>query len=340
MAAPLVSVLMPVYNAEATLAEALDSLQAQTLGDLEIVAVDDGSTDGTAELLRQRQADDPRVRPILAPHEGLIAALNRGLATCRGSLVARMDGDDRCHPDRLRRQIELLTAQPEVSVAGCLVELFPADASAEGFRIYLDWLNGLVDHESICREIYIESPIVHPSAVVRREELIALGGYQDRGWAEDYDLWLRYCAAGRRFAKVPEVLLWWREHPGRLTRIDGRYSVENFLRAKAHYLAAGPLRERESVVLWGAGKTGRRLSKHLIRAGHRPVAFIDIDPAKIGGRLRGVPILAPESLAGIWQGSPRPMVLAAVASRGARELVRVALNRLRLREGADYLCVA
>jgi glycosyltransferase involved in cell wall biosynthesis len=85
VAGPLVSVLMPVYNAEATLAEALDSLQAQTLGDLEIVAVDDGSTDSTAEMLRRRQVEDPRVRPVLAPHEGLVAALNRGLTACRGA---------------------------------------------------------------------------------------------------------------------------------------------------------------------------------------------------------------------------------------------------------------
>ena len=83
--------------------------------------------------------------------------------------------------------------------------------------------------DAIAREIWIESPLAHPSVVMRRTCLERLGGYQDHGWPEDYDLWLRMHLAGERLAKVPEVLLDWREHPARLTRIDSRYAVENFL---------------------------------------------------------------------------------------------------------------
>ena len=182
-------------------------------------------------------------------HAGLLPALNRGLAECRGRYVARMDADDLCMPERLERQLEIAEADGEVErrrhPGGDLLHGWGGGPRASA--CYVDWQNSLVRHQEICREIFIESPIAHPSALLRREELVALGAYEERGWAEDYDLWLRYHAAGRRFAKVAAPLLRWREHPGRATRTDGRYSVENFLRAKAHYLALGPLRDRDGL---------------------------------------------------------------------------------------------
>ena len=338
MSTPLVSFLLPTYNSGATLAAALDCLEEQTERDHEVVVVDDGSTDGTSALLASR--GDPRLRVLRIGHAGLPAALNEGLAECRAPYVARMDADDLCRPDRLERQLEIAEAD-DVSVIGTQVEVFSTDGEvAEGFRLYAEWQNSLVRHQEICREIFIESPIAHPSALLRREELLTLGAYEERGWAEDYDLWLRYHAAGRRFAKVAAPLLCWREHPGRATRTDSRYSVENFLRAKAHYLARGPLRNRDALVIWGAGRTGRRLSKHLIRAGHEPACFIDIAPDRIGGTLRGVPILSAGELMGCWSSHRRPILLAAVASRGARALIRDQLADMGLKEVEDYLCVA
>ena len=338
MSTPLVSFLLPTYNSASTLGSALDSLTGQTERDHEVVVVDDGSTDGTAEVLESRT--DPRLRVVGIDHAGLLPALNRGLAECRGAYVARMDADDLCMPDRLERQLEIAEAEDDVSVVGTQVEVFADGEVAEGFRRYVEWQNSLVSHEEICREIFIESPIAHPSALLRREELLALGAYEERGWAEDYDLWLRYRAAGRRFAKVAAPLVRWREHPGRATRTDGRYSVENFLRAKAHYLARGPLRDRDGLFVWGAGRTGRRLTKHLTRAGHEPVCFIDIAPDRIGGTLRGVPILSAAELMPRWRTHRRPILLSAVASRGARGLIRGELAAMGLEEERDYLCVA
>lgn len=337
---PTVSVLMPCYNAAETLDQAVASILDQSFGDLELVAVDDGSSDATAELLERWAGHDRRVRPIHTEHRGIIEALNTGLTACRGQLIARMDADDRSHPERLARQLRFLDRHPELGVAGCLVEGTPLESVAEGFQIYLDWLNGLVTSEEIARELYIESPLVHPSVLMRRECIERVAGYQEHGWPEDYDLWLRMHAAGIRFAKLPEVLFYWREHPERLTRTDSRYSVENFLRAKAHYLCRGPLAEREAVVLWGAGQMGRRLSKHLQRGGANLVAFVDIDPGKIGRRKRGVPIIAVEQLQALLDDYPSWMVLAAVGSRGARQLIRERLVGMGMREGKDFYAVA
>lgn len=334
--APAISVLMPCYNAAPTLPAALESLAAQTLENFEVIAVDDGSQDATAEILDAWQRADPRLLLIRTPRQGIIEALNTGLQACRAGLVARMDADDRCHPQRLRRQFEFLQEHQETALVGCCVTGFPAGQVGEGLRIYLEWQNSLISNADIRREIFVESPLTHPSVLFRKAWIEKVGAYQEHRWAEDYDLWLRLYLAGARFAKLPETLLEWREHADRLTRRDRRYSLENFLRLKACYLLQGPLKERKAVILWGAGMVGRRLSKHLRRGGAPLVGFIDIDARKIGGTRGGLPIRAPQELPAWWQQLPNPVLLAAVGARGARQLIRTRLNAFGLQEGQDW----
>jgi glycosyltransferase involved in cell wall biosynthesis len=324
----------------ATLEETLQSIASQTLTNFEVIAVDDGSEDQTPEILSRWAQADSRFTFLPIQHAGIIPALNAGLQACRSDLVARMDADDLMRPIRLEKQAAFMQAHPEVDLVSCLVAGFPAAELREGFRLYIDWLNSVADHESICREIFVESPLCHPSVTFRKKAVLDLGGYQENGWAEDYDLWLRGYLAGWHFAKLLEVLVDWREHPDRLTRTDSRYSLENFIRTKAHYLAAGPLADRDTVIIWGAGMHGRRLSKHLLRAGVPLKYFVDIDPKKIGRTRRGLPVISPEELAGVWAQSPRPIVLGSVGARGARELIRQRLEALSLQEGRDWWAVA
>lgn len=338
MSSPLVSVLLPVRDAAPYLATCLGSLERQTLADLEVVAVDDGSRDGSAELLDAWARRDARVRVLHREPAGLVASLNAGLVACRGAMVARMDADDVCHPRRLELQVSLLTERPDLGAVSCLVRHFPKRAVGEGSRLYEAWLNSLTDCEAIARERFVESPLAHPSAVLRRELLERLGGYREAGWPEDYDLWLRLLESGGRIAKVESLLYFWREHGDRLTRTDPRYSVESFLRCKAHFLLRGPLAGGAPVVVWGAGQTGRRLARHLLSGGAPIVAFVDIDPAKIGRSRHGRPVVAADGLPQLLREGA--VVLAAVASRGARELIRGRLNGLGLEEGAGFWCVA
>ncbi len=331
---------MPCFNAADTVDEALNSLLTQTFSDFEIVAVDDGSSDATGEHLTKWAKLDPRISILTIPHAGIIKALNAGINTCNAPFIARMDADDLAHPERLEKQITYLEAHPQIAVVGCLVEGFPVEDVGQGFRLYLEWLNHLVTPEAIARELFVESPLVHPSVMIRRTWLECVGGYQDHGWPEDYDLWLRMHIAGAQFAKVPEVLLSWREHPVRLTRTDDRYSLTNLLRVKAHYLLKGPLIDRNSVIVWGAGKIGRLLSRYLIQCGAPLTAFVDIDPSKIGRTRRGLPIISLSDLPGWWQSFEHPVVLAAVGSRGARALIRDQLTDMGFIEGSDWWAVA
>lgn len=330
-----VSILMPVYNAALTLEAAVQSLLRQSMPEFELVIVNDGSTDETPNLLRQFAQRDPRVIVLETPHRGIVAALNEGLQVCRCELIARMDADDICHRDRLAQQVRFMESHPEISVCGSLVKMFPKKNLLGGMLRYEQWLNSLVSPEEIARDIFVESPLAHPSVMLRRNELLDLGGYHESSWVEDYDLWLRYHLHGKRLAKVPKVLLFWRHMPGRVTVTDPRCSLEAFLRAKAHYISVLLARVGRPVVLWGAGQTGRRLLKHLMREGVVPMAIVDVDAKKIGHKLRGVQIVSPE-----WLAMRDVFVVTAVSSLGARDLIRKNLARLGFQETRDFICAA
>lgn len=336
MPTPAVSVLLPAYNAAAHLPEALASVQGQDLADWELVAVDDGSTDATGAILEEAARADARVRVLRRPHQGLVPALNAGLAGCRAPLVARMDADDRMHPSRLRRQVEWLRAHPDVDVLGCLVECFPQDEIREGLARYQEWLNSLVTPEEISRDLFVESPFAHPSVLFRKEAVVRVGGYQDHGWAEDYDLWIRLHQAGARFAKVPEVLHYWRDRPDRLTRTGAEYSLRNFRRLKIHYLKQGPLAGHSPVLIWGAGRGGKAWGAALEAAGVSVAGFVDIDPKKIGRTRRGRPVIGPHELP---PASTLPL-LVTVGVKGARELIRAHLTQHGYVETRHFICVA
>ena len=335
-----VSVLLPCFNAEATIQEALSSLLAQSFTDFEVLCVDDGSTDDTVSILEDWSRRDPRFVVDKQNHRGIIQTANRGVSLCRTPIILRMDADDRCHPDRIKLQKRYLDENSDIAVVGSLVEGFPEGQIGEGFELYYKWLNSLINHDDITREIFVESPLANPSTAIRKSWILSAGGYQDHGWPEDYDLWLRLYLAGAKFAKIPQVLLAWREHPGRLTHLDSRYSVENFLRAKARYLAKGPARDRDAVLIWGAGMTGRRLSKHLSREGLPLTAFIDVDPKKIGSTRRGKPIISQDELPSLWKQYHNPILLTAVRARKAQPLIRKNLEDLNLIEGQDWWAAA
>lgn len=334
-ATPLVSVIMPVRNGGAWLEQAVASILSQSFTDLELIIVDDHSTDDALTRLVHR---DPRLKILASDGEGIVAALNHGIAQSRGRFLARMDADDIAVLTRIASQLEYLERHPDVGICGARVTIFsgvPGESAAEGYRVYEEWINGLTRPEDIARQIYVESPIPHPTAMLRREVMQKLGGYRDTPWAEDYDLWLRAHVAGVRMGKPHECLLHWRDHDGRLSRQSARYSREQFTAARACYLAQQYAGRRE-VVIWGAGESGKRLCDALTDHALRPRAFIDVNPRLIGGHKRGLPVLAMEEIDSVGNA----LILAAVARRGARAEIRAWLEENGRREGTDYIFAA
>lgn len=329
----VISVLLPARDAADTVASAVEGILAQRgPPPFELVCVDDASRDETPAILDRFARSDARVRVVRGEGRGLVAALNAGLAACRGDLVARMDADDLVHPDRLRLQAERLDADRSLGAVGSLVRCFPRPLTA-GLARLEEWLDSVVTAAECRRARFIEAPLVHPSITFRRAALDAVGGFRDAGWAEDWDVQLRLLEAGWELAKVREVLLHWRDSPGRLTRTGAAYAKENMVRLRAHHLARGPLRGRPFDV-WGAGPTGKRLARALEEHGARPRRFLDVDASKRVARgLRVDP-------AGAVGEPGEAMIVCAVGAEGARADIRAALEPRGYVEGEHFLFAA
>jgi glycosyltransferase involved in cell wall biosynthesis len=330
---PAVDVLLPLRDGAATLAEALESVRAQTLRDFRCLVLDDGSRDAGPDLVRRTAAEDGRFVLCPLPPRGIAPTLNDGLARAEAALVARLDADDRMHPERLERQVAYLRTHPDVDVVSSRVVFF-GDGVSDRLRAYETWLNGTCTHDAIVRDLFVESPLPHPSVAVRTASLRAVGGYRAGAFPEDYDLWLRGLRAGWRFAKLPGTLTSIRDHAARLTKTDPRYTPRAFLECKAEHLVEMRGLAGRDVVVWGAGRDGKRAAKALRRRGAVLRRFVDIAPTKLGRRTMGAWVTPPESL----RESPRAFVVAAVGVRGARGEIRAALAELGYREGPDFVC--
>lgn len=326
------SVILPVRNGGSFLAESVASIMAQSHARLELVVVDDHSDDGAVEAL---PGSEPRIRTLSSPGSGVVAAFQHGMSEAQGDYIARMDADDVSLPGRIEQQLALLAARPEVDICGTGVRFFPRSRVAGGNRHYERWLNGVVEPRDIHLQLFIESPIPNPSVLFRRSAIDRLGGYRETPWPEDYDLFLRADQAGMKMAKTRDVLLHWREHDGRLTHLDQRYSRARFQQAKAYYLASGRLPEREFLI-WGAGPTGAQMFDLLKDCGRIAEGFVEVHPRRIGGRKRGVPVYHYEDA---LQRDER-FLLVAVGARNARDEIRQCLDEAARREGRDYLFVA
>ena len=334
-ATPQVSILMPIRNEESYLQAALNSLYRQTLTNWELVAVDDGSSDRTTDILAEAARNDSRVRVIRREGCGLVAALNAGLKACQAPLLARMDGDDICHPRRLELQATYLEAHSDTGLVASNFRHFPRADIKQGMIDYESWQNGLTDHAQVIRDLFVESPFVHPSVMTRRTIMETLGGYHDPNWPEDYDLWLRMATAGVQFARLPHTLLFWRDHPERATRTMDEYAAQAFRSCKCHHLLCGFLHNASDIVIAGAGLEARAWQRLLATKDVTVSTWLDVDPKKIGRVLHNSPVISPAEL----NLNGRKMIVA-IGVRGAREQFRSVAAVRGWQEGVDFVCVA
>jgi glycosyltransferase involved in cell wall biosynthesis len=206
-----VSVLMPVRDGERWLAPAVDGILAQTLTAFELIVVDDGSQDATPALLDGYARRDARVRVIRLGREGLVAALNRGIAEARAPLIARLDADDMALPERLARQAQAFAERPALGLLGSWAEIVDASGAPCGR------LTPPPDHAALVRLLRRTNPFVHSSVMMRTDLVRDLGGYR-RAFeaAEDYDLWLRVSERAE-IGNLAECLVRYRRHAANVT---------------------------------------------------------------------------------------------------------------------------
>ena len=222
--APRVSVLMPVHNGEKYLEEAVESILAQTFGDFEFLIINDGSTDRTREILDRFAAQDARIRVVHRENRGITPTLNELLRLARADVVARMDADDIAAPERFAKQVRFLDENPDCLMVGSSVILIDPDGCDLSTRIVP------LTHEEIHRG-YLNGEsrlLLHPAIMFRRDPVLKLGGYNERfAVTQDIDLYLRLAEVGR-LANLPEPLLRWREHLGKIGARKAQLQGETF----------------------------------------------------------------------------------------------------------------
>ena len=220
MASPAISVAMSVYNGERFLAEAIESILAQTFGDFEFLIVDDGSRDSSRAIIEAYAAKDERIRPILRENRGLIASLNQLIRESRAPVVARMDDDDISHPERFAKQMAFLNANPDHGVIGA----WSVDIDEQGRTIEARDVRHPVTHEAILQAIEADTALLcHPVVTYRRDVVLAAGGYHAAyRHVEDQDLWLRL-ASSTKLANLPERLICYRRSPD---QVSSRHATE------------------------------------------------------------------------------------------------------------------
>ncbi len=255
---PLVSVLLPVYNAEKFLAQALDSVLAQTFRDFELLIINDGSRDGSRAILETYAAKDDRIRLTHRHNKGIVATLNEMLAQAKGDFIARMDADDIALPDRFHQQVTFLREHPEVVCVGGAYEMIdsqgklitPVKPPEQDTDIQEQMLSGA-------------TAVQHPCAMARRRAMLQVGGYAPKAFlAEDLDLWLRLGEIGK-LANLADTVLQYRVHEQSLsaTRIKRQSQVVQWVCQQAWKRRGLPKRVCENAVT--------RHHQHMVQCGWR-----------------------------------------------------------------------
>ena len=331
MNAPAISIVMPVFNAGDTIAEAIESCLQQSHPSFELIVVLDGCTDTSGEIARSFK--DSRIQIIVCEHSGVTEASMQAIRAARAPLIARMDADDISHPDRLASQEDFLRSHPGFSAVSGQVRLL--NPLGDGMQRYVDWVNSLKNADDIARGRFVECPVIQPSIMVRRSALDAVSGYQRCDWAEDHDLFLRMLRRKMLIGKVDDLVLSWRDGSGRLTRRHPSYAQEQVWKMKAHHLALEERVVERGVAICGAGPIGKKLARLLQVKGVQVNGFFEVNPRRVGERISDVEVVGPSEFGSRWRDST---LIGAVGIPGGRETVRKLAVDQGYREGEDFWC--
>lgn len=248
---PAISVLMPVYNCEPYLDEAIRSIRDQTFTDFEFVIVNDGSTDGSLDTIHRHAAEDPRIIVLDRPNGGIVDALNAGLAVCRGEFIARMDGDDVAMPTRFEQQLSAFSANPHLGLLGTCATTIDSRGEVVSAISYHS------DHQHICLDLLSgHCALLHPTIIARREVFTTLSGYtSEYQYSEDLDLYIR-AAQLYELANISNELLKYRRHAGSICAKVGAVQslaverVLNAAKARGQKVSNRTLAKAAETVSW------------------------------------------------------------------------------------------
>ncbi|MCF6356663.1 MAG: glycosyltransferase [Draconibacterium sp.] len=329
---PKVSVILPFFNAEKTLKAAIKSILKQSFYDFELLLINNNSTDSSFTIANSFAEKDSRIRLLIEKKQGVANAMNCGLKNARGKFIARMDADDISMPRRLEKQLQYLNNNPEIDFVGSNVKYVPHNKNSAGFERFVEWANSFYSPKQIDLNCFVEIPVINPTIFFRRELFEKLGGCFDSDFPEDYEMQLRYLAAGVKMAKLDEQLLEWHDYSMRLTRTDNRYSTEAFFKTKAKYFKSWSVANNPfhpNIWVWGAGRKTRQRAKLLEKEGIVIDGFIDIIKFKttLKTTIHYSEIPKPDNI----------FIVSMVTKSGVREQIKEFLVKENYVEGVDFI---
>ena len=291
---PLISIVIPVYNEEEFLPEAIESIQNQTYKNFEAVFINDGSVDNSVSIIENYSANDPRIKVFSKSHSGLIPSINYGFKVSNGSIVCRMDADDIMPKNRLQLQIKELLNRGKNSLITGKVKYFPKGKTSQGYRKYQSWLNSLSSPEDFLTDCFIECPVAAPSWMMFKEDVKALDYFDNDIYPEDYNFILKALFHGVKIYSINEIVLHWRDYDSRTSKTSADYSRDNFWNVRALHLKKfiEHFTKYDSVVIFGVGASGKNLCKSIQKQDIYPIAFVDTHPERIGTIIQNTEVLS------------------------------------------------
>ena len=304
-----ISILLPVFNTANYLEECIDSILQQEVTDWELIAVDDYSTDKSLELLNKYAEKDIRIKFFKNNKKGIAPALKLAFEKSTGQIITRMDSDDIMLPNKLSQLKNDLLKHGESQISVGQVEYFAENGVGQGYRKYADWLNGLTAAGNNFSEIYKECVVPSPCWMCFKNDLIKCGAFQEEIYPEDYDLVFRWRQAGYKIIPSDKILHRWRDRPDRTSRTDKNYLDNSYLQLKLDWFLKTDHDPTRPLVLWGAGKKGKRIAR-LLNEKNISFGWVTNNVEKTGHEIRGVELRYFD----ILQKLKNPQIIIAVAA--------------------------
>ena len=229
--APIVSIIMPIKDAEDYLSDCLNSILAQGMEDWELIAVDDHSSDGSFAILSEFSSNENRITCLHNKGEGIIDALAMAFKSSKGEYISRMDADDIMPEQKLSKLLELCSKNPK-TVASGRVTYFSKKKISEGYLRYENWLNRMSTHDELRKNLYRECVIASPNWMVHRACFESHILFEQLVYPEDYDMVFKWFHLGYKFELESSVTHMWREHPERTSRNSEHYQQASFFNLK------------------------------------------------------------------------------------------------------------
>lgn len=331
MAEEKISIIMPIKNTSLYLPYCIDSIINQTEKNWELIAINDHSTDNSKEILTSFAKQDNRIKVWDNTGNGIIDALQLAYSKSTGTFITRMDSDDVMAPEKLATQKQQLQQYGKKHIALGLVSYFSNQPLGDGYIKYEKWLNNLTANGINFDDIYKECVIPSPCWMAFKEDFESSGGVNSFIYPEDYDLAFRFYKNKLNCIPSTKVLHFWRDYPERTSRNDNNYADSSFIELKVFHFLNIDINPAKKLLLWGAGKKGKKVAELLLDA-TIPFVWICDNPKKIGKEIYGLQMIDYKKIEdfSLYQS------IISIANPMAQQEVKTLFTNQYLTQGEDY----